>query len=53
LRTNLIIHHGIADILHQAVKLIHILGAVEKPRDPASLFQWGEVSNDVIKFATK
>jgi hypothetical protein len=53
LRTNLIIHHGVADIFDQAVKFIHILGAVEKPRDPASLFQWGEVPNDVIKFAAK
>jgi len=39
LRTNLIVHYGIVDILDQAPKLIHILGAFQEPYDFASLLQ--------------
>jgi len=53
LRTNLIIHHGVADILDQATKLIHIIGAFQEPCDLASLFQWGEVSENIIQFPDK
>ena len=38
LKTNLIINHGITDVLDQTAELIHILGAVQEPRDLASLF---------------
>jgi hypothetical protein len=48
LSTNLIIYHGIADILSQAAKRIHILGAVQKPRDLASLCQWDEVLENIV-----
>ena len=53
LRTNLIIHHGIPDILHQASKLIHIGGTVQEPCDFASLLQWDEVLKNIVQFPGK
>ena len=50
LRTNLIIHHGVANILGQITKLVHIIGAIQEPRDLASLFQWDEVSESIVQF---
>ena len=50
LRVNLIVHHGIADILGQVIKLIHIIGAVQEPCDLASLFQWDELLENIIQF---
>jgi hypothetical protein len=50
LRTNLVIHHGVTDIFRHVAKLIRILGAVQEPRDIASLCQWGEVLKNVIEF---
>ena len=50
LRTNLIIHHGIMDISSKTIKLIHILDAVQEPRDPASLFQRDEVLENIFQF---
>ena len=50
LRTNLIVHHGVADILSQATKLIHIISAVKEPCNLASLFQWDELSENIIQF---
>ena len=52
LKTNLIIHHGVANILNHAAKLIHILGAVQESRDLASLRQRSEVSENSIQFPT-
>jgi hypothetical protein len=52
-RTNLIVHHGIADILNHSAKPIHILGAVQEPCDLASLRQWGEVSENAIQFPSR
>jgi len=49
-RTNLIIHHGVTDIFDQAAKFSHILGAVEEPRDFASLCQRDEILEDIIQF---
>ena len=48
--TNLIIHHSVADVFGQASKRIHVIGAVQEPCDLASLFQWGEVSENFIQF---
>ena len=42
------VHHGVADILSQVTKLIHIISAVQEPRDLASLFQRDEVSENII-----
>jgi len=53
MKTNLIFHHGVADIVDQAVKLAHVLCAVQEPCDLASLFQWDEVLKDIIKFPIK
>ena len=53
LRTNPIIHHGITNILSQAAKLVHIFGAVQEPRRPASLFQWDEILENFIQFPSK
>ena len=53
MRTNLIIHHGVADVPNQAAKLIRVLGAIQEPCDLASLFQWSEVLKDIIKFPSK
>ena len=50
LRTNLIIHHSVTDILGQIAKFIHVIGAIQEPRDLASLFQWDEVSENIIQF---
>ena len=50
LETNLIIHHGIADVLGQAAELIHILGAFQEPRDLASAFQWDQVLKNIVQF---
>jgi hypothetical protein len=52
-RTNLIIHHGVADIFDHAAKPIHILGAVQEPCDFASLCQWDEVFKDILQFPSK
>ena len=51
--TNLIIHHSVADVFGQASKRIHVIGAVQEPCDLASLFQWGEVSENFIQFPNK
>ena len=53
LRVDLIIHHGITDILGHAGELIYILGAVQEPSDLASLLQWDQVSENVIQFPSK
>jgi len=47
------IHHGVADILDQAAKLIHVLDAFQEPCDLASLCQWGKVSEDIFQFPSK
>jgi hypothetical protein len=52
-RTNLIIHHGVADILDHPAKPIHILGAVQEPCDLASLCERGEVSESIIECSSK
>lgn len=36
-KTNLIFHHGVADILDHVAKLVHILGTLQGPRNRASL----------------
>ena len=53
LRTDLIICHSITDILGQTTKLIHILSAIQEPRDLASLFQRNEVPENPIQVPTK
>jgi len=49
-RTNLIIHHGVADILDQVDKLIYILSTLQELCDLSSLFQWDEVLKNTIQF---
>ena len=51
--TNLIIHHGITDVLNQAAKFVHIPGAIQKPRDLASLLQWDELLKNIFQFPNK
>jgi len=53
MKANLIIHHGVADILDQAAKPIHIFGALQETRDLASLCQRGEVLKNRIQFSSK
>ena len=53
LRTNLIIQHGIIDILGQTTKLVHIFSTVQEPCDLASLFQWDEILENIIQFPNK
>ena len=50
LRTNLIVHHGVANILRQVSKHTHIIGTIQEPRDLAPLFKWDEVPEDIIQF---
>ena len=52
-RTNLIVHHGVTDILGQAAKLIDVLGAIQEPRDLASLCQWDEFSENLIELPNR
>ena len=49
-RTNLIVHHGIADIFDQAAEFIHILGAIQETCDLASLCQRDKVLKDIVEF---
>jgi len=53
MKANLIVHHGVADILNQAAKRIHILGALQETSDLASLCHRGEVLKDFIQFSSK
>ena len=53
LNTDLIVHHGVTDVLNQAVKFTHILGAVQEPCDLSPPFQWDEVLENVIQFPGK
>jgi hypothetical protein len=50
LRTNLVIHHRVADILNQAAKPVHVLGAIQEPCDPPPLFQRDEILENLIQF---
>lgn len=50
LGTNLILHHGVTDILNNPVELIHILCAVYESRDPISLCQRLEFFEDTVQF---
>ena len=50
LRTNLILHHGISDILNQATKLLHVLSIFQELRDHALLCQWGKGFENIIQF---
>ena len=51
--TDLIVHHGVTDVLDQAAKFIYVCGAVQKTRDLASPFQRDEVFEDIIEFPGK
>lgn len=48
LRTNLIIHHSIADIFRQVAKSIHILGGIQQFGNLPSFNQRDEVSENVF-----
>jgi hypothetical protein len=49
-RTNLILDHGVADVVDQATKLLRILDVVEETLDLALLCQWLEFSGNVFSF---
>ena len=51
LMTNLILDHGISDVLNHASKLIHVFGIFQEPGHRASLCQCGEVFQDNIQLA--
>jgi len=51
--TNLIFHHGIADILNHAVELVHIFGAVQEPCDLASLSQRDQLLKNIVQLPIK
>ena len=53
LMTNLIVHHGTTYVLDQNAKPIRIFSAIQEPRRLASLFQWDEVSENIIQFSDK
>lgn len=53
LRTNLIIHQGVADILSQVTKPIHILDAIQEPRDLTPLFQRDEILENIAQFPSE
>jgi hypothetical protein len=49
--TNLILHHGIADILDHVTERVYVFGIGEETRNRASLCQRVEVLEDFIEFA--
>ena len=49
LGTNLVIHHGVTDIVSQAAKLLHILSTVQELCDPSLLLQWDELLKNIIQ----
>jgi hypothetical protein len=51
LTTNLIIHHGIADMFNQIAKDICILDIVQKAFHLRLFFQWLELSEDFFQFS--
>jgi len=51
--TNLILHHGITDVLDHVAELIDIVGAIQEPCDLASLCQRDEVLKDIIQLPVK
>ena len=51
--TDSIVHHSAADVLDKTAKPIRIFGAIQEPRRLASLFQWDEVSENIIQFPGK
>jgi len=51
--TNLILHHGITDILDHTVELIDIFGTIQEPCDLASLRQRDEVLKNIIQLPIK
>ena len=50
LMANLIVHHSATDFLDQNAKPIRIFSAIQEPRRLGSLFQWDEVSENIIQF---
>ena len=50
METNLVVLHGIADILDYSTKLIRILYAVQELRNFASLCEGGKVPENIIQF---
>ena len=52
-RTNLIIHHGIADILGHPGELIYVIGAIQELCNLASLLQRDQVSENIVQFPRK
>ena len=51
--TNLIVYNSATDVRDQKAKPIHIFGAIQEPRRLGSLFQWDEVSENIIQFPVK
>ena len=51
LKTNLIIHHGIADIFCQDTEHIDILGAIQESCDLPTCCQWDQVTEDDLQFS--
>ena len=48
--TNLIIHHGVANIVSQAGQCLRIPDVVEETRDFSALCQWFQVSEGLFQF---
>jgi len=53
MKANLIIHHGVADIVNQAAKFIHIFNALQETHKCALLCHRAEVLKNVIQFSRK
>ena len=53
LMTNLIVGHSAAYVLDQNAKPIHIFDAIQELRRLGSLFEWDEVSENIIQFPVK
>ena len=53
LGVDLIIHHGIADVLDQAAEFFHISGTIQEPRNLALLFQRDELLKNLFQLPSK
>ena len=50
LATNLIVHHGIANIFNQATQFIRVLDVVEEALNLPLLCQWLKLSSNAFQF---
>ena len=48
--TNLVVHHGVANIFNQANKFVRILDVAEESLDVPLFRQWGQITKNASQF---